>query len=262
MGVKTHISLAELKKMFPSFSINSIKATKDGIIDTTYILNNFILKKYERDIKEKINRDTLLLKELQEHSLNVPSLKGQNGDWYLYKKLAGTTPKNIKLFHIQALARFIAKMHQVTQNIQTDENFLDNYPIDSLLTDIKKNFYFYYKKMHSLKNYSMANNGFIHGDLFTDNTLFCGKDIAVFDFIDGANGSFTFDIAVALFSFNPSKRRLYTNIFLNTYNQIAPHKISLKVLDMEQKNAAIFYGLLCLQRDKSTKKVKLLAKFW
>ena len=262
MGVKTTITLQEAQRLFPAFRLENLQATDDGVMDTTYLLDNYILKRYERDILQKIDSDAYHLQTLHKAGLNVPTLLAQNKEWYLYKRLNGLLPKNIQLFHIQTLAQFMAKMHKVTQKMSGTSNFLENYSITTILMPIKKEYYFYYKKLSSLKNFTMRNDGFIHGDIFVDNTLFYNRKIAVFDFIDGGSGSFTFDIAVALLSFNPHKRRLYTNIFLNTYNQHAPKKIKLSALELEVTNAAKLYGLLRLDSSKNVKKAKLLEKFW
>ncbi len=77
MGVKTFISLVDVNILFPTFHFTKLRATHEGIIDTTYIVSNekhsYILKKYEREIDEKIHQDKKLLKNLKASGLNVPS---------------------------------------------------------------------------------------------------------------------------------------------------------------------------------------------
>jgi homoserine kinase type II len=231
-------------------------------MDTTYILDNYILKKYEREIQQKIQTDKEVLTLLQKAALNVPTCVAQNNEWYLYEKLQGEMPKTLKLFHIQSLARFMAQMHKQTKKIQTKHLFLQNYEIKKLLKEIQKLHFFYFKKLHSLAKYSHQNDGFIHGDIFKDNTLFQGDKIAVFDFIDGGNGSFIFDVAVALLSFNPHNKRAFETLFLKTYNQFAPYKISQKKLHQEISNAAKLYSLLRIHTHNNTQKAKLLSSFW
>ncbi|WP_457744636.1 phosphotransferase [Sulfurimonas sp.] len=262
MGVKTTITLLEAQKLFPSFKIVSLQATTDGVMDTTYILDNYVLKKYERDIQQKIQTDKKVLALLQRAALNVPTCVAQNKEWYLYEKLQGEMPKTLKLFHIQSLARFMSQMHKQTKKIQTKHLFLKNYEISELLKEIKQSHFFYFKKLHSLSNYSHPNDGFIHGDIFQDNTLFKKDKIAVFDFIDGGDGSFVFDIAVALLSFNPHNKKTFQTQFLKTYNQNAPYKISQKQLHQEISNAAKFYSLLRIHTHNNTHKAKLLSSFW
>ncbi len=98
--------------------------------------------------------------------------------------------------------------------------------------------------------------------MFKDNTLFEKNKIAVFDFIDGGLGEFSFDIAVALLSFNPHNRSSHVKSFLQTYNQKAKKKISYEELQKQLKIAAKFYALLRINHDKTTKRAKELAIFW
>ena len=256
MGVITHITLEEAKKLFPSFKISSLTPTSSGIIDTTYITDEFILKKYEREID--MNADTKLLNSLS-HSLNVPRCIAQNGEWFLYTKLKGEQPKTIKSYHIQALARFLAKFHTQTQKMRCGSIFIENYDLQKTLYFTKRNYYFYYKKLQSLQNYKPQNDGFIHGDIFKDNTVFDKDKIGVFDFIDGGCGEFVFDVAVCLVAFDAKKHsQFFINLFLNTYNQRAPKKIKKETLVETLQTAAAFYALLRIEKYKNPHKAKEL----
>jgi homoserine kinase type II len=262
MGVKTTTTLDEINKLFKSYNFTKLVPTKDGVMDTTYIIfnskNSYILKKYERDIKDKIDEDIKLLGQLKSRGLNVPTCLEHKNGWYLYEKLKGDVPKLIKLYNVQALARFIAKLHCATYKTKTSSNFIQNYELTSILSYTKSNFFFYYKKLESLKNYTQKNDGIIHGDIFKDNTVFYKQKIGVFDFIDSGCGEFTFDIAVSLVSFNPSSSKLYINIFLNTYNQYAPKKISKTELLKNINIAKKFYALLRIDKYKKITKAKEL----
>lgn len=262
MGIKTVITLHQAQQLFPSFHFKELRESSNGVVDTTYILDKYILKFYERDIQKRISQDAELLRHLNQASLHVPLLLAHNEKWYLYTRLQGEAPKAIKLFHIQSLARFMAKLHKKTLSTSCDRIFLDQYKIETMLCFTKKNFFFFYKKLESLKVFQMNQEGFIHGDIFTDNTLFHKNKIAVFDFIDSGSGEFVFDLGVALSSFNPYQRKLYTKIFLNTYNQLAPKKISHKELLENIKIASQFYALLRIDKYKNTKKAKELANLW
>ncbi|ADN08138.1 phosphotransferase [Sulfurimonas autotrophica] len=266
MGVKTPITLQEANLLFPAYDFTQITPTKNGIIDTTYIINNatsaYILKKYERDISKKIQIDKTLLNLLSAHNLNVPKYLQENQEWYLYTKLSGEIPKNVQLYHIHALARFMAKFHNISKKITYTAPFLVSYEINKLLASVKKSHYAYYKKLSCLHNLDQKHDGFIHGDIFTDNTLFDKEKIAVFDFIDGGLGEFSFDTAIALLSFNPSNKRLHVNAFLRAYNQTSKKKISYDELQKQLKIAAKFYALLRISHDKKTKRAQELANFW
>jgi len=262
MGVQRKLSLQKAQQLFCDFEIETLTPTKDGVMDTTYLSKYYVLKYYEREIGEKISHDTKLLERLSQARLNTPRHLAQNQGWHLYTRLQGETPKNTQLYHIQSLARFMAKMHQETSQYHCSTLFLEQYQLKKTLSSLKKEFFYYYKKFQTLQNIKEQNDGFIHGDIFCDNTLFEGEKIAVFDFIDGACGAFSFDIAVALVAFNPHKRHSFTQLFLNTYNQKAPKKIQKKELLAQIKIAAKLYALLRIQKHKTTTKAQQLANLW
>lgn len=262
MGVISSISLKELNQLFCEYSFTKIEPTSNGTIDTTYIVStktkSYILKKYERDIPQKIKADTKLLGTLNESGLNVPLLLLTYDGWYLYKKLDGHSPKWVQSYHIVTLARFISKLHLETKKMKSSSDFIESYDLKSMLNYTKKYHYSYFKKLQILTNYKTKNEGFIHGDMFKDNTVFDGSKIGVFDFIDSGNGEFLFDIAVALSAFNPSKRQLYLNLFIKTYNQHSPKKIEKKALMKMLKVASSFYALLRIDMYKNTAKAREL----
>ena len=138
MGVITQISLEEVKELFPTFNIQTLIPTDSGVMDTTYLTEEYILKKYEREVD--VNSDIKLLNTLST-SLSVGYYIAQNKGWFLYKKLQGTQPKTIKTYHIQALARFLAKFHRQTQNMQCYSSFIDNYNLKKILNFTKNNYY-------------------------------------------------------------------------------------------------------------------------
>ena len=265
MGVKTHITLNELNNLFPFYGFSSLVETTSGIIDTTYIVFNdsksYILKKYERDISQKIQEDIELLSELKSFGLNVPRCIENSEGWYLYERLQGKQPATIKTYHIQALARFLAKLHQYTHQKRSTQSVINQKEITSHLKYVKENFFGYYKKLEFVKAYIPQKEGVVHGDIFKDNTIFEGEKIGVFDFIDSACGNFAFDAGVALVGFDAKRHGNYfVNLFLNTYNQNAPRKLSKKELLNSIKAASEFYALKRIANFKSTKTAKELLK--
>ena len=260
MGVKTLLTQKEAQALFPSFSLTNIKPTTHGVIDTTYISEKYILKKYERNIDKRIEEDTKRLKSLFQHQLNVPRVLAKNQEWYLYERLCGSSPKSIAYYHIQSLARFMAKLHRLSQTQYTSPPFLAQYDIQGYLYSVKKDFFLYYKMLEPLKSLKLPCDGFIHGDIFPDNTLFNKETIAVFDFIDGGCGTFSFDIAVAIMAFNPHQKPSLTKLFLQTYNQNSPKKIKNQELQKQLKMAKKLYMLLRASTEKKTQKAKMLLK--
>ena len=263
MGVKTLISLERLNTLFPKYNFTSLDETISGIIDTTYVVHtkksSYILKKYERDIPKKISLDAELLKELHASGLNVPLLLEKNEGWHLYTKLLGEQPKQIKSYHIQALARFIAKLHTQTLKTPCTSNIIIETEVLESLKYTKKHYFSYYKKLEFLKHFTRKENFLIHGDIFKDNTIFHEKKIGVIDFIDSSCGSLSFDIAVALIGFDTKiYNEYFINIFLNTYNQHAPTKITKKVVKEKMKTASHFYALKRIYQYKNTFRAKEL----
>ena len=191
-------------------------------------------------------------------SLNVPTCIEENEGWYLYQKLEGKQPKNIELYHIQELARFMAKLHKKTKNYECALTFVENYDLNTMLLFVKRNYFSYYKKLQTLQNYKQKFEGFIHGDIFKDNTVFHKNKIGVFDFIDSGCGEFIFDISVALLSFNPKNKTSFNTLFLKTYNQNSLKKITPRELQKTRKEAALFYALLRIDNSKNTSRAKEL----
>jgi len=262
MGVKTTLTLDEVNTLFDEFHFTNLQATSSGIVDTTYIATihdkEYILKKYERAIKEKIQQDSKLLYALKSNGLNVPTLITSNNEWFLYEKLLGEVPKQITIRHIHSLARFMAKMHTLTAKLNSDAYFVESIEIEKLLKNIKYKFYFHYKKLQFLQKYRAKNDGLIHGDIFKDNTVFNGFKIGVFDFIDAGCGEFIFDIAVALVAFDAKKHPMFVELFLNTYNQRALKKIKKRELLESMKIASAYYALQRIETYNNTKQAKEL----
>ena len=255
----------ELHRVFPSFNFTEIIPTTSGIIDTTYIVHTkergYILKRYEREIPTKIIQDAKRLEELKSAGLNVSTLIKQSEGLYLYTKLAGDVPSHVKAHHIQALARFMATLHQQSYKKSCASTFINEYDINAMLKFTKSKQFFYYKKLQELSNLEIKNDGFIHGDIFKDNTVFENSKIGVFDFIDGGCGSFYFDAAVALVGFDiPKHKEFFLNLFLGAYNQKAPKKLKKEELLKNIESASNFYALLRIDKYKNTTKAKELIR--
>lgn len=252
MGIKTPLLLCEANSLFRNYTFSNLQSTSSGVIDTTYIANSYILKKYER--KVDVAADAKLLEHLG--ALNVSEHLASENGWHLYSRLEGREIQSVKLFHIQALARFMAAFHKLTKDYPCNDEFLKRYQISSKLRESKKISFYFYKRVQYLQALKLKNDGFIHGDLFKDNALFKGNKIAVFDFIDGGEGNFLFDCAVALIGFD--RRELYINSFLRTYNQHAPKKITKVAFKEMLHIASHFYALLRAVHYKNINKAKEL----
>jgi len=256
MGVFRSLTLTEAQALFKKYSINSLHPTSDGVIDTTYISDNYILKYYERNIQKEITLDTQRLNIMRKAGLSVTECKATQNGWYLYTKLKGIHLKEVHTSHIRSLAKFIAKMHRLP--LPYSHNFMDQYDTKALLNTLKPLNFYYYKKTQHITNYKQKCDGFIHGDIFIDNALFEKNHLSLFDFIDGGCGSFTFELAVIDMAFNPRKKVILTKLLLQSYNQHTRKKVTLKALKEEQKKASVLYSLLRIKRDGNLKRAKEL----
>ena len=259
MGVKTIITLPELNKLFTSYGFIALEPTTSGIIDTTYIAHtktdSYILKKYEREIPKKIALDIKLLNELKSAGLNVPICLDDNSGWYIYERLEGKQPTSVRSYHIQALGRFLAKMHTQTSKIKCDTNIIIEDEVTQALKYAKENFFGYYKRFEFLKHFTHKHDAIIHGDIFKDNTIFNDKKIGVIDFIDSSCGTFAYDVAVALIGFDTREHHdYYINLFLKNYNQHAPKKLKKSVVKEKMKIASHFFALKRVHEYKNTKR--------
>ena len=263
MGVLTSISLNELNQLFPSYKFLKILPTTSGIMDTTYIVftqdTSYILKKYERDITQKIQEDIKLLNHLKSAGLNVPICLDNKDEWYIYKRLKGKQPSSIKAYHIQALARFLSQLHKQTAQIPCLSNKAVEDEVLEALRYTKTQFFAYYKKFEFLKDFTHSHNHLIHGDIFKDNTIFQGHKIGVIDFIDSSCGSLSFDVAVALIGFDTQiHHHHYIDLFLKTYNQRTRKKLTKKEVLDKMYIASHYYALKRVYKYKNTLKAKEL----
>ena len=263
MGVVTKIDLNELNRLFPSYNFTKITPTISGIIDTTYIVDtdskSYILKRYEREIKHKIELDMKLLLKLKSAGLNVPTCSDESDGWYIYEKLNGKQPQDVKSYHIQAVARFLAKMHIETAKMKCDSNSIIEKEVLESLKYVKSNFFSYYKKFEFLKQFTCKNDAIIHGDIFKDNTIFEHKKIGVIDFIDSSCGTFEYDVAVTLIGFDAKVyNKYFINLFLLNYNQHAPKKLKYKDVILKMKFASHFFALKRVHKYENTSKAKEL----
>lgn len=263
MGVKTVIELDELNKLFPSYEFCEIIPTISGIVDTTYIVHtkkkSYILKKYERDIASKIALDIKLLEMLKSSGLNVPTCRDAKDGWYIYERLNGSQPKEIKNFHIQAVARFLAKLHKHTSKIKcsVDSTIADE--VMQSLSYVKKNYFSYYKRFEFLKHHDEHSDGIVHGDIFKDNTIFDGRMVGVIDFIDSTCATFEYDVAVTLVGFDvKADNEYYINLFLKSYNQNALKKLDKPSIKTNMRFASHFFALKRVYRYKNIKRAKEL----
>ncbi len=248
MGIKTALTLDEANRLFDTYRFTAIHPTTEGVIDTTYIVDDketsYVLKRFEEADAPQIALERALLARFGACGVAVPQHLCSAADWHLYTRLPGRSPKSASLRQLQSLARALAKMHRCAQGLSAPQQLVDATKISASLNRLKESRYGHYAALRHLRFYTPENDGLIHGDLFPDNTLFNAHHVGIIDFIDAGEGSFAFDLGVTALAWahrGSTTGRL--RLFLQAYNQIAPRKIGLPALLETFKQAAAFYTL-------------------
>ncbi len=265
MGIKTLLTLDEANRLFKEYGFTQISPTSDGIIDTTYIVENasagYILKKFEEADEGQVNEERQLLEKLAACRIPVPQHLSSAGGWHLYSRLPGKSPATAAYAHLQTLGRTLARMHRCTCTQKSNRRLFEQGLVLTQLKQLRQEHYKHYIALRRLRHYQPAEDGVVHGDLFTDNVLFAKQRIGIIDFIDAGTGSFAFDLGVtalawALRPHTPGRVRL----LLQSYNQHAPKKIARESLYREIEIAAAFYSLkrICGSRASLAHKKALL----
>ena len=273
MGVKTPLTLVQVNQLFSNYQFTILNPSISGIIDTTYFLsdgnNHYVIKRFERAKASDIQRERQLLKALAQCHINVPRYLESSENWHLYTRLAGNSPSHPSLPQLKTVARTLAKMHHCTQKMSSTKVILSDKEMQRQRQVVKQKSYYSFHKLKALDLSSRQHSGLIHGDLFLDNILFDADKIGIIDFIDAAQGSLAFDLGVTAMAWTlrgASIGRL--KLFLQSYNQMAPLKISFEALRIEVIRASLFYTLNRINNNAGDyghnhiwlKKVKQLAR--
>ena len=270
MGVKTALTLDQANQLFEEYGFEQIRPTMNGIIDTTYIVENstasYILKKFEEADAKQIKEERRLLQKFAHCQINVPQHLCSAEDWHLYTRLPGQTVSSVSYVHLQTLARTLSSMHHCARSSSNEQQLFTKSKVSTRLNTLKTKQYRHYIRLRHLQHYRPKTDGLIHGDLFLDNVLFSHQHIGIIDFIDAGEGSFAFDLGVSALAWALRGSSLGPlRLFLQSYNQHAPTKISLKALLREIEVAAAFYTLNRMEKNSGSlahKKALLKKTTW
>lgn len=237
MGVKTNLTKKDLKVL----NVSHIKATKNGVSDTVYILDKKrVLKLFENSSIATLKNEIKFLKWFKKLPVSKLDKKKvfyiKNKPCLLYKKCKGNIVKNIKTDHIKQIAKFLKQFHKLSKEKKSNNKMIfDN---ESLKKLIKKTKNKDFVKVYNLIDLQLKNDGVIHGDLFVDNILFKKKKLmCVIDFSEACNGDFLFDLAVVALSWCNTKKQIKT--LLKCYDK----KIKYQKLQKYIKFALLYYSV-------------------
>ncbi|MDP3292708.1 MAG: phosphotransferase [Sulfuricurvum sp.] len=237
MGVKTVITLADLPQ---SLEITSLEASKDGVMDSVYFLNdNRVLKIFENTTAESVKEELKLLTHCE--TLPVPKPNGeifrvQNKPALIYHRCQGKSLKSAEVGQIRQIGTFLQAFHTLTAARQsTNEPLFERSRLKRMIEESNVEIFDTLLKKIDLR---LRNDGIIHGDLFMDNALFKGESLScVIDFTQACNGDFLFDLAVAGLSWCDSDEK--TEALLESYGAT----ITLEAFRPYREYATLFYSV-------------------
>lgn len=239
MSVYTTLSLAQVQDFAAPYGLEVIELIpiQAGIQNTNYFLNTADQKQYVLTVFEEMDEiqageivpvlDRLSQFELpvavplKHHQQAIHQIAGKAAQ--IAPRLKGQHPEQASVKQVQAIARAQARMHialtdfslqrrfsrdhrywkNVAETLQQDMNAQDAALLQQVL-DI-------FQQMKS--KHPDRPKGFIHSDLFRDNTLFQGEQlVGILDFYELNYDELLFDLAISINDFCTS----YPTVELNT----------------------------------------------
>ncbi|DAB39447.1 MAG: hypothetical protein A2023_07780 [Sulfuricurvum sp. GWF2_44_89] len=237
MGVKTVITLADLPQ---SLEITSLEASKDGVMDSVYFLNDErVLKIFENATVASVEEERKLLilcetlpiaKSLGE----VLSICGKPA--LIYRRCHGKSLKSAEINEVREIGTFLRSFHTLTATRQSaNEPLFERSRLERMIRESNVEIFDTLLKKIDLR---LRNDGIIHGDLFMDNALFKGGSLScVIDFTQACNGDFLFDLAVTDLSWCDSDEK--TEALLESYGAT----ISAEEFQSYREYATLFYSV-------------------
>lgn len=237
MGVKTVITLKDLPR---SLKITSLEASKDGVMDSVYFLDDDrVLKIFETASEEAVSEERKLLAHCETLPIVKPmgemlSICGKPA--LIYRRCRGESLKRAKVDQIRQIGAFLRSFHLKTAARQsTNERLFEKSRLEQMIQETKSEIFDTIAKKIDL---TLRNDGIIHGDLFLDNALFEGKSLScVIDFTQACNGDFLFDLAVAGLSWCDSDEK--TEALLKSYGAT----LTLDEFRPYHEYATLFYSV-------------------
>lgn len=236
LGIKTKLTKKDIK---PYFKVKKLQKTNDGVSDTVYILDDkYVLKLFENSTLANIKEEQKLLtlcKDLKVSKLIQTPIKIKGRYALIYKRSKGKSLEKINSKHIKQIGKFLKRFHQRTQNkTSANKNIFSKKHLKKLILKTKN---VKLLKIYNSLHIKLNDDGIIHGDLFSDNSLFYHNKIsAIIDFSEACNGDFHFDLAVVAIDWCKSDKEV--KVLLRSYHS----KIGLKKFKTYMKYALLYYA--------------------
>ncbi len=266
MGVQTKLTLNEINFIAKKDGLlfTTIKATKDGITDSTFIGTTkkgerYVIKLYEEASYDEVRNEVAFLNRIK--SLNVPLVVSKKV--HIFKKkpivifsfLKGHEPKVLLKTQLRQIALFLAQFHDLSEKIEFSNTY--RYSQKDLKTKINtivhdKEVYFevkeaFKKRYAKVKDVVLKPKHVIHGDLFPDNTKFDQDSLSgVFDFSNASKSDKLLDLAVVIHSWCFDRKdeldMPFVKAFLEEYNFYYDEQITLQKLKPYLLYSAVYYA--------------------
>ncbi len=253
MSVYTTLSLKEVQDFAAPYGLKAIDLIpiQGGIQNTNYFLvcedAQYVLTVFEDMDEQAAGELVPVLERLGEAGVAVPvplSHSGKaihsikNKPAQIAPRMMGEHPMPSNLAQAEAIAVAQAKMHVALQEFKLERNFVRDHAywygvaqeIKPSLNDADKallsKLLGLYEAMTAV--YLNRPRGFIHSDLFRDNTLFDGNQLnGILDFYEMNHDELLFDIAITLNDFCTEYPDVTLNeqkalAFLNAYETVRP----------------------------------------
>ena len=237
MGVKTVITLEDLP---PSLEITSLEASKDGVMDSVYFLDDDrVLKIFENANEDIVTEELKLLAHCGSLPIARPVggvLRIRNKPALIYHRCHGKSLKSAEIDQIRQIGVFLRAFHTLTATLESsNERLFEKSRLEKMIEEADfEIFETLFKKI----DLTLRDDGIIHGDLFLDNALFNeGSLSCVIDFTQACNSDFLFDLAVTSLSWCDNGEK--TEALLQSYGAT----ITLEAFRPYRDYATLFYSV-------------------
>ena len=254
MSVYTTLSLQEVQAFAAPYGLEVIELNpiQGGIQNTNYFIvcvdgSQFVLTLFENMDAQGAGEIIPILECLAEQGLPVPVPLKYDGQYIqilkdkpaqIAPRMMGKHPMPASLTQAEAIAIAQAKMHVTLQNFELTRSSVRDHDywyqvarqirptLDMADQTLLNNLLGLYEALTMM--YPNRPKGFIHSDLFRDNTLFDGDQLnGILDFYELNRDELLFDIAITLNDFCTEYPDVALNedkaiAFLNAYETVRP----------------------------------------
>ena len=253
MSVYTTLTLKEVQDFAAPYGLKAVDLIpiQGGIQNTNYFLvcedAQYVLTVFEDMDEQAAGELVPVLERLGEAGVAVPVPLSHSGKAIhsikdkpaqIAPRMMGEHPMPSTLAQAEAIAVAQAKMHVALQDFPLERNFVRDHAywygvaqqIKPTLNDADKALLSKLLGLYEIMTATYPNRprGFIHSDLFRDNTLFDGDQLnGILDFYEMNNDELLFDIAITLNDFCTEYPDVMLNeqkavAFLNAYETVRP----------------------------------------